>query len=94
MKTKIFLGIVAVGLLIMTEIFILRIQAPSSKQFEKAGYNFIPCTATNFLLNKVDTTRQIAPLFENLGNLAFEISTKNAVAQAFFNQGLRLCLCL
>ncbi len=90
MKTKVILGTIALGLLVITEIFIVRIPGPTSNQFERAGYNFIPCTATNFLLNNVDTTRQIAPLFENLGTLEFKISTENAEAQTYFNQGLRL----
>ena len=30
------------------------------------------------------------PLYDNLGSLAFKISTRNAQAQAYFNQGLRL----
>jgi tetratricopeptide (TPR) repeat protein len=38
----------------------------------------------------VDTTQQIAPLFENLGNLHFGISTKDQKAQTYFNQGLKL----
>jgi tetratricopeptide (TPR) repeat protein len=38
----------------------------------------------------VDTTKQISPLFSNLGNLHFTISTKNDRTQAFFDQGLKL----
>jgi tetratricopeptide (TPR) repeat protein len=41
------------------------------------------------MLTNVDTTKQISPLFENLGNLHFKISTKNDRAQLFFNQGLK-----
>lgn len=54
------------------------------------AYNFIKCTPAKFLLTGVDTTKQISPLFDNLGNLTFDITTTNARAQAFFNQGLRL----
>jgi tetratricopeptide (TPR) repeat protein len=90
MKAKLFLGIFSLALLAMTEIFILRFSEPSSNPYERAGFNFIPCTAANFLLKDVDTTRQIAPLFENLGNLEFKISTLNKDAQTFFNQGLKL----
>ena len=43
-----------------------------------------------FKLNVVDTTKQISPLFNNLGNLHFSISTANERAQAFFDQGLKL----
>lgn len=56
----------------------------------KLAMNFIKCTSTKYLLEAVDTTKQIAPLFNNLGNLHFSISTKNKRAQAFFDQGLKL----
>lgn len=42
------------------------------------------------MLKNIDTTKQIAPLFENLGNHTYVVSTKNKLAQQFFNQGLRL----
>ncbi|KQC31576.1 hypothetical protein AAY42_02695 [Flagellimonas eckloniae] len=48
------------------------------------------CTPTNYLLEVVDSTQQISPLFENLGDLSFTITTKNERAQTFFNQGLKL----
>lgn len=54
------------------------------------AYNFIKCTPAKFLLTEVDSTKQISPLFENLGNLSFAISTTSKRAQAFFNQGLKL----
>lgn len=54
------------------------------------AYNFVKCTPAKFLLADVDTTKQISPLFNNLGNLNFTISTKNQRVQAFFNQGLKL----
>lgn len=57
---------------------------------KKIGSNSISCTPATFLLNNIDTTRQIAPLFENLGNHTYKVSTKNQLAQRFFNQGLRL----
>tara|TARA_R110000787_G_scaffold86285_12_gene184132 strand:+ start:10147 stop:11880 length:1734 start_codon:yes stop_codon:yes gene_type:complete len=56
----------------------------------KLAMNFVKCTSTKFLLEDVDTTKQISPLFNNLGNLHFSISTKNQRAQAFFDQGLKL----
>ncbi|MBO0324110.1 hypothetical protein J0X14_17505 [Muricauda sp. CAU 1633] len=55
------------------------------------AYNFVKCTPAKFLLGTVDTTQQISPLFKNLGNLDFKISTENDRAQAFFNQGFKLC---
>ncbi|WP_223034994.1 tetratricopeptide repeat protein [Hanstruepera marina] len=57
---------------------------------DKVGMNFIKCTPAKFLLTDIDTTKQIAPLFDNLGNHSFKVSTNNNMAQKFFNQGLRL----
>lgn len=56
----------------------------------KLGYNFIKCTPAKFMLDAVDTTKQISPLFDNLGNHSYTISSTNKEAQQFFNQGLRL----
>nr|WP_321244084.1 hypothetical protein [uncultured Psychroserpens sp.] len=56
----------------------------------KLAMNFVKCTSPKYLLEDVDTTKQISPLFSNLGNLHFSISTKNERAQAFFDQGLKL----
>jgi tetratricopeptide (TPR) repeat protein len=56
----------------------------------KLAYNFVKCTPAKFLLNNVDTTEQISPLFENLGNHEYTVSTKNQRAQLYFNQGLKL----
>ena len=56
----------------------------------KLAMNFVKCTSAKYLLEVVDTTKQISPLFNNLGNLHFSISTKNERAQAFFDQGLKL----
>ncbi|TYA55977.1 tetratricopeptide repeat protein [Formosa maritima] len=57
---------------------------------KKVGMNAIKCTPAKFLLTDVDTTKQISPLFENLGNHNYKVSTNNDLAQQFFNQGLRL----
>ncbi|MFL0353597.1 tetratricopeptide repeat protein [Xanthomarina sp. GH4-25] len=57
---------------------------------KKVGMNAIKCTPAKFLLTNVDTTKQISPLFENLGNHNYKVSTNNKLAQQFFNQGLRL----
>ena len=57
---------------------------------KKIGMNAIKCMPAKFLLTDIDTTKQISPLFENLGNHTYKVSTKNELAQRFFNQGLRL----
>jgi len=42
------------------------------------------------ILKIMDTTRQMAPLMENLGKYGMKVSTSNERAQLFFNQGLNL----
>ena len=42
------------------------------------------------MLENVDTTRQISPLFEKLGDHSVNISTEDKMAQRFFDQGLNL----
>ncbi len=56
----------------------------------KAGMNAVKCTSTNFLLDDIDSTKQVSPLFENLGAHEFKIKTSSSQAQLFFNQGLNL----
>jgi len=90
MKTKLGIAMGALALLLVAQLLFLGQKEQPSENYQRAGYNFIPCTIANFLLKDVDTTQQIAPLFENLGNLEFKISTKEQLAQAFFNQGLKL----
>lgn len=57
---------------------------------EKASIGAIKCTVAKFLLGPVDSTRQIAPLFENLGTYSFGVSTADVRSQAFFDQGIKL----
>lgn len=90
MKTKLIIALGVLALLLVVDLFFLRPAEQQSNDYQRAGYNFIPCTVANYLLQNVDTTQQIAPLFENLGNLEFKISTKEELAQTFFNQGLKL----
>ena len=89
MKTKVSLA--ALALLLLSAIYVT-ISRPedNSDSFQKAGMNPIKCTVAKYLLSNVDTTQQIAPLFENLGNLHVPISTSNGQAQKFFDQGVRL----
>jgi len=90
MKTKFKLILGALALLAVAYFISENQTSESIANYQKASFNFIKCTAQNFLLNDIDTTKQISPLFENLGNLHFGISTKNESAQAFFDQGLKL----
>lgn len=89
MKTKITL--VSMAILLLLVVWYLPSPAEQAKlASQQASFGSIKCTVAKFLLSDVDTTRQIAPLFENLGQLHFGISTENKEAQAFFNQGIRL----
>ncbi len=89
MKTKVSLAVLA--LLLLSAIYVT-VSKPENHadSFQKAGMNPMQCTVAKFLLSNVDTTQQIAPLFENLGNLHVPISTDNEQAQKFFDQGVRL----
>ncbi len=42
------------------------------------------------ILKLMDTTKQMAPLLENLGNYGMRVRTSNERAQKFFNQGVNL----
>jgi len=90
MKKRIGLGLLAIALALLADFIIEGKSNAQKNERQKASFSFIKCTAANFLLKDVDTTRQISPLFENLGNLEFNISTKENLAQQFFNQGLKL----
>jgi len=82
-----------IGFLVLAVILTITIsekQSENSKKREFAGLNFIKCTSAKFMLGDIDSTKQISPLFENLGTLQYKISTTNEEAQTFFNQGLRL----
>lgn len=88
MKTKLY--IIAFPCFALAIFFVF---LKTNKEFDysiKIGTNAISCTAAKFMLTDIDTTKQIAPLFENIGNHTYKVSTKNPRAQQFFNQGLRL----
>ena len=89
MKTKFIYVLLGVVLLTSVLVWNSSTQEQSLDPSQKASFYGIKCTVAKFLF-EVDTTKQIAPLFENLGDHHFPISTKNSKAQAFFDQGLRL----
>ncbi len=90
MKMKISLGILAIALLMLIHFMNENSNGNTSKNYQKASFSFTKCMPTKFMLDIVDTTQQISPLFTNLGNLHYPISTKNERAQAFFDQGVKL----
>ncbi len=89
MKTKVLWGILTVVAAALA-VILPNTQKIQTDPPQNASFYSIKCTAAKFLLSGVDTTRQISPLFENLGNLSFSISVEDPLAQKFFDQGLRL----
>ncbi|PKQ46331.1 tetratricopeptide repeat protein [Confluentibacter flavum] len=88
MKTK---PIILFTFVMLLATFFYKISPDKALDYpRKIGSNSISCTPAKFLLDNIDTTKQIAPLFENLGNHTYKVSTKNELAQRFFNQGIRL----
>lgn len=57
---------------------------------DKASIGSFKCTVAKFMLGTIDSTTQIAPLFDNLGTYRFSEFTGKIDAEAFFNQGVRL----
>lgn len=88
MKTK--AGWAATGIILLLLAIYFNLNSDSRDTKAKASFYSIKCTVAKYLLSDVDTTQQISPLFENLGNLHFPITTKNEEAQIFFDQGLKL----
>jgi len=87
-KQKLILGLLA--LLALSLFLNSKVQRQKEQPRALASMNFIKCTAAKFLLSEIDSTQQIAPLFNGLGNLSYSISTKEENSQTYFNQGLKL----
>ncbi|MGY8916260.1 MAG: hypothetical protein ACKVJF_14410, partial [Flavobacteriales bacterium] len=90
MKVKISFLVIAMAILSIVVYVDLFQENNTPEKSQNASFNFIKCTVAKYLLQNVDTTRQIAPLFDNLGNLHYPINIKDDRAQAFFDQGLKL----
>ena len=90
MKTKVILILIGIILLYLAYIFVVAVNNEEKLYASPIPKTFITCTSAKFLLSEVDTTRQIAPLFDNLGNHHFKISTSEESAQGFFDHGLNL----
>ncbi len=90
MKTK--LSIISISIVLLTLVYFTssKLTENELEDSPKIAMNFIKCTSTKFLIEDIDTTKQISPLFENLGNYNVTISTNNLMTQKFFNQGIRL----
>ena len=90
MKTKLNLFLLSISILVVTFIYLKVGHNNELSQPQKAGMKLITCTTAKFMLDDIDSTRQVAPLFENLGAHTFKIETKVPESQAFFDQGLNL----
>ncbi|MEQ8220169.1 MAG: hypothetical protein RIM68_07655 [Arenibacter sp.] len=90
MKTKLSLTILAIVLLAISYFWTPKTTPQVLEVTQEASFYSMKCTVAKYLLSNVDTTQQIAPLFANLGNLHFEISTKDQKAQTYFDQGVKL----
>ncbi|WP_010231063.1 tetratricopeptide repeat protein [Gillisia marina] len=90
MRSRILLVLITIILLILAMLAIGTSRKAEVVNKPLIAYNFVKCTPAKFMLEDIDTTRQIAPLFENLGTHNFNITTSNKEAQTFFNQGLKL----
>ncbi|MDN3641698.1 hypothetical protein QWY87_03240 [Lutimonas halocynthiae] len=90
MKTKLSLFIFVLSSCVLL-VFLFKSGAINEVQAKtKVGMKPIKCTSTNFLLDEIDSTKQVSPLFKNLGAHEFKINTSSSQAQLFFNQGLNL----
>lgn len=90
MKPKAKVFIIAGAFLTLLYLLVPTTSKKQKDPSQLASFGAIKCTVAKFLLEDVDTTQQISPLFENLGNLHFPITTSEDRAQQFFDQGLRL----
>ena len=89
MKSRISYLLAGVILLALVFIYWQSNKQAEPDPSQKASFYTIKCTVAKYLF-EVDTTKQIAPLFKNLGDLHFTVTTENDRAQAFFDQGLKL----
>ncbi|NKI31876.1 tetratricopeptide repeat protein [Croceivirga thetidis] len=78
------------AIFLLVSITILLNEKKKSSERQLASLNFMKCTVANFMLEAVDSTQQIAPIFEGLGNHHLKISTDEPDCQMFFDQGLKL----
>ncbi|MGB5170324.1 tetratricopeptide repeat protein [Eudoraea sp.] len=90
MKTKVSFTFIILGIAIIIYFLLPKADEPQLDPSQQASFYSIKCTVAKYLLEDIDTTRQISPLFENLGDLTFKISTSEEMAQTFFDQGLKL----
>ncbi|WP_194768821.1 tetratricopeptide repeat protein [Tamlana sp. I1] len=90
MKSKFIIAISSTLLLVLAYVSITFSLSEATPISPKLVISNISCTPAKYLLEDIDSTKQISPLFNNLGKLHFEVTAKNTRAQAFFNQGLKL----
>ncbi|WP_346819790.1 tetratricopeptide repeat protein [Rapidithrix thailandica] len=62
----------------------------SQLAFANLDRKLVRCTPAKFEYEVANPDRPVAPLFENLGNHHFKVTTNVEKAQTFFDQGIRL----
>lgn len=90
MKNKLYPGILACLVLLAALMIHQTEKTNVLPKRSVASIGALKCTVARFMLETVDSTRQIAPLFENLGTHSLPVQNASSRAQAFFDQGLRL----
>jgi len=90
MKSKLNIIVFGIVIVFLAFLTVKLTTNETTKPIPKIAMNFIKCTPQKFLLEYVDTTKQISPLFKNLGNLHLTVTADSDRAQAFFDQGLKL----
>ncbi|WP_067148515.1 tetratricopeptide repeat protein [Pseudotamlana agarivorans] len=90
MKSRFIIAISSTLLLVLVYGSITFSLSEATPKLPKLVMSTISCTPAKYLLEDIDSTKQISPLFNNLGKLHFKVTTKNDRAQAFFNQGVKL----
>ena len=90
MKSKVILFILAATGLGVTYYLSPNSSNRKPDASQQATFSSMSCTVAKFMLGTIDSTQQVSPLFENLGNLHFKITTTDEKAQTFFDQGLKL----
>jgi len=82
-----FLFLISIAALFAPPLFTFQSQVRASMA---PPFSICGTPGARTILKIMDTTRQMAPLMENLGKYGMKVSTKNERAQLFFNQGLNL----
>jgi tetratricopeptide (TPR) repeat protein len=89
---RLFTVLVIVCVILTSSHFIPDLSTPKSQISSgiTAPISLCGTPGARTILKLMDTTRQMAPLMDNLGKYGMSITTPNELAQKFFNQGINL----